>query len=81
MIVIRVNEVIVTRIAGRNEISVSRRTTCSGAEIVPIPFTWRSRLFTAGTKNTRINARRQIRNSQELFELGVGSWRPDAAVP
>ena len=35
---IRVNEVIVTRIAGRNDISVSRRTICSGAETVPTPW-------------------------------------------
>ena len=38
----RVNDVIVTRIAGRNEISVSSRTICSGADSDPMPFSCRS---------------------------------------
>ncbi len=39
MMTIRVNEVIVIRIAGRNESRVRMSTTCSGAETAPIPFT------------------------------------------
>ncbi len=41
----RVNDVIVTSIAGRNESSVSSRTICSGAETVPTPSIWRFRSF------------------------------------
>ena len=78
MIVIRVNEVIVTRIAGRNEISVSRRTTCSGAEIVPIPFTWRSRLFTCGYQEHFASTPNfQFPTPKEPLDVGCWGLRVD----
>ena len=79
---IRVNDVIVTRIAGTNDSSVSRRTICSGAETAPTPSivrsSWRGGCCADGRARAEADERQRQRHERRRARRFTSGLRPAA---